>query len=96
MPIGFPLDRYLYPMVPAAGILLLRASAPLSHAGPSRSFALAAFVRLGVSALVIAANSFAYDAASYRGGEAAVVMGYDAGTVDAGYPESTEAGGLTA
>ena len=36
-------------------------------------------------ALVLAANSFAYDAARYREGEAAVAMGYTAQTVDAGY-----------
>jgi hypothetical protein len=38
-----------------------------------------------VSAFVIATNSFAYDAARWREGEAAVAMGYDARTVDAGY-----------
>ena len=44
-----------------------------------------AFAWLAISAFVIAANSFAYDAARYRGGEAAVALGYDAQTVDAGY-----------
>ena len=78
-------DRYLYPMVPAAAILLLRGSAEAAHFGRGRAFTHAAFAWLAVSAFVIAANSFAYDAARYRGGEAAVAMGYDARTVDAGY-----------
>jgi 4-amino-4-deoxy-L-arabinose transferase-like glycosyltransferase len=81
---GSMFDRYLYPMVPAAGILLLRAPVQHADAGRSRAFAHAAFGWLGVSALVIAANSFAYDAARSRSGQAAVAMGYDARTVDAG------------
>jgi hypothetical protein len=40
---------------------------------------------LAVSAFAIAANSLAYDAARWREGEAAVAMGYNARTVDAGY-----------
>ena len=72
-------------MVPPAAILLLRGPAEPSHFGRSRVFAHAAFAWLAASAFVIAANSFAYDAARYRGGEAAVAMGYDARTVDAGY-----------
>jgi len=82
---SYPLDRYLYPMVPAAAILLLRGPAQPSRFGRSHSFAHAAFAWLAASAFVIAANSFAYDAARYREGEAAVAMGYDARTVDAGY-----------
>lgn len=62
-----------------------RRPAQPSRSGPSRAFAHAAFVWLVASAFVIAANSFAYDAARYRSGEAAVAMGYDARTVDAGY-----------
>ncbi len=34
---------------------------------------------------IIAANSFAYDAARWRAGDAAVALGYDDGTLDAGY-----------
>jgi 4-amino-4-deoxy-L-arabinose transferase-like glycosyltransferase len=83
--VGPMLDRYLYPMVPAAAILLLRGPAQPSSFGRSRAFAHAAFAWLVASAFVIAANSFAYDAARYREGEAAVAMGYDARTVDAGY-----------
>jgi 4-amino-4-deoxy-L-arabinose transferase-like glycosyltransferase len=83
--VGSIFDRYLYPMVPAAAILLLRGSAQPSPFGRSRAFAHAAFAWLAASAFVIAANSFAYDAARYRAGETAVAMGYEAGTVDAGY-----------
>jgi hypothetical protein len=83
--VGWVYDRYLYPMVPAAAIVLLRRPAQPSRSGPSRAFAHAAFAWLVASAFVIAANSFAYDAARYRSGEAAVAMGYNARTVDAGY-----------
>jgi cytochrome bd-type quinol oxidase subunit 1 len=48
-------------------------------------FAHVAFAWLVVSAFVIAANSFAFDTARHREGDAAVAMGYDAKTVDAGY-----------
>jgi 4-amino-4-deoxy-L-arabinose transferase-like glycosyltransferase len=83
--VGSMFDRYLYPMVPAAAILLLGGVAQPPRSGLSRPFAIAAFAWLAASAFVIAANSFAYDAARYRAGEAAVAMGYEAGTVDAGY-----------
>ncbi len=83
-PVSGIFDRYLYPMVPAAAILFLRGPAQPSRFGRSRAFAHAAFAWLAASAFVIAANSFAYDAARYREGEAAVAMGYDAQTVDAG------------
>ena len=79
------LDRYLFVMVPFAAILLLRGSTGPSRLGRSHAFSHAAFAWLAASAFVIAANSFAYDAARYRAGEAAVAMGYDARTVDAGY-----------
>ena len=88
--LGALFDRYLYPMVPVAAILLLRQFAlrrsgqPL-RLGRSHALALGAFAWLVASALIIAANSFAYDAARYREGEAAVALGYDATTVDAGY-----------
>jgi hypothetical protein len=83
--LSYPQDRYLYSLVPAAAILLLQGVDQPSRFGRSRAFAHAALAWLGVSALVIAANSFAYDAARHRAGEAAVAMGYDARTVDAGY-----------
>ena len=82
--VGGVFDRYLYPLVPVAAITLLRAAQPLRF-GRSHAFAHGAFVWLVVSAVMIAANSFAYDAARYRAGTAAVAMGYDATTVDAGY-----------
>ena len=72
-------------MVPVAAILLLAGPPSASRLGRSRALSHAAFAWLAVSAFVIAANSFAYDAARYRAGEAAVAMGYDARTVDAGY-----------
>jgi 4-amino-4-deoxy-L-arabinose transferase-like glycosyltransferase len=83
--VGGLFDRYLYPMVPVAAILILRrAPNPL---GTDRSHALAhgAFAWLVISAFVLTANSFAYDAARYREGNEAVAMGYGATTVDAGY-----------
>ena len=82
--LGGLFDRYLYPMVPVAAILLLRSAQPLRF-GRSHAFAHGAFAWLIASALIIAANSFAYDAARHREGEAAVALGYDAQTVDAGY-----------
>ena len=88
--LGGLFDRYLYPMVPVAAILLLRQSAQRRSAEPfhlGRSHALShgAFAWLVASAFIIAANSFAYDAARFREGDAAVAIGYDATTVDAGY-----------
>jgi 4-amino-4-deoxy-L-arabinose transferase-like glycosyltransferase len=81
----FPLDRYLYPMVPPAAILLLRATAEPSRLGRRHPLAHASFVWLAASAFAIAANSFAYDGARDRAGDAAVALGYDARSVDAGY-----------
>ena len=81
----YPQDRYLYPMVAPAAILLLRGPARPIRLGRRHAFSHAALAWLAVSAFVIAANAFAYDAARWRAGEAAVGMGYDAGTVDAGY-----------
>lgn len=81
----YPLDRYLFPMVPAAAILLLWWPGQPSRFGLRHAFAHAAFAWLAASAFVVAANSFAYDAARYRTGEAAVAAGYEARTVDAGY-----------
>ena len=82
---SYPFDRYLYPMVPAAAILLLQGAALRSQSSLSRPLAQAAIAWLVASAFIIAANSFAYDAARWRAGDAAVAMGYDARTVDAGY-----------
>ena len=78
-------DRYLYPMVPVASILLLRRASQTAVLGRGRAFAHSAFAWLAVSAFIIAANSFAYDTARHAEGEVAVAMGYDPGTVDAGY-----------
>ncbi len=77
-------DRYLFPLVPVAAILLLRGRLP-SRLGRQDALSHVALAWLAVSALVLAANSFAYDAARWRAGDAMVAMGYDAGTVDAGY-----------
>ena len=78
-------DRYIYPAVPVAAIIVLRGLG--RTAGPSRSaaFATAALAWLIVVALAVAANSLAYDAARWRAGEAAVALGYAPQTVDAGY-----------
>jgi hypothetical protein len=81
----FVYDRYLYAMVPAAAIVVLRKPVQPSRLGRRHAVAHAAFAWLAVSAFLIAANSFAYDAARYRQGDAVVAMGYDARTVDAGY-----------
>jgi hypothetical protein len=78
-------DRYLYPLVPAAAILILRLVPEGLRFGRSLAFSHAAYAWLAMSAFVIAANSFAYDAARWREGEAAVALGYDARTIDAGY-----------
>jgi len=78
-------DRYLYPLVPFAAILLLRGPDQIFRFSRSRAFADGAYAWLAISAFIIAANSFAYDAARWREGEAAVAIGYDATTVDAGY-----------
>lgn len=84
-PFGPILDRYLFPIVPVATILLLRGSRRPFKAGRGLALSHAAFAGLAVSALLLAANSFAYDAARWREGDAAVSAGYDARTVDAGY-----------
>jgi hypothetical protein len=83
-PLGNLFDRYLYPLMPVAAILLLRGTSPV---GVTRSHAAAhgALAWLAGSAFLIAANSFAYDAARTRAGESAVAMGYPADTIDAGY-----------
>ena len=90
-------DRYLYPLVPAAAILILRWRPEAFRFGRSVAFSHAALAWLAISAFVIACNSFAYDAARWREGEAAVAMGYDARTIDAGYEwvgyHATGAGG---
>jgi 4-amino-4-deoxy-L-arabinose transferase-like glycosyltransferase len=78
-------DRYLYPLVPAVAILILSWRPEAFRFGRSVAFSHAAFAWLAVSAFVIAANSFAYDAARWGEGEAAVALGYDARTIDAGY-----------
>ncbi len=77
-------DRYLFPLIPAAAILLLRPFGPSARLGRSQAFSHAALAWLALSAFLIAANSFAYDAARYRAGDVAVRMGYAPDTIDAG------------
>jgi hypothetical protein len=84
-PFGPILDRYLFPIVPAAAILLLRVSSRSLQMGRGLAVSHAAFAWIAISAFVLAANSFAYDAARWREGQAAVLAGYDANTIDAGY-----------
>ena len=79
------LDRYLFPVVPVAAILLLGGSKRPLEMGRGLALSHAAFAWLAVSALLLTANSIAYDAARWREGEAAESAGYDARTVDAGY-----------
>jgi hypothetical protein len=83
--IGAVYDRYLYPMVPVASILVLRGGTNPYRLSRSHALGHAAFAWLLVSALAVAANSFAYDTARAREGAATVAMGYDARVVDAGY-----------
>jgi hypothetical protein len=83
--VGGLFDRYLYPMVPVAAILVLRWTSQPFGTGRTHALAHLAFAWLAVSAFLIAANSVAYDAARNREGEAAIAMGYDPQTVDAGY-----------
>ena len=86
----FPLyDRYLYPLIPPAAILLLHPFGTAARRVWSDAFSHLALAWLAASALLIAANSFAYDAARFRAGEAAVALGYDPGTIDVG-PEWVE------
>jgi hypothetical protein len=86
----FPLyDRYLYPLIPPAAVLLLRPFGTQARQVRSQALSHAAFAWLALSAILIAANSFAYDAARYRVGEAAVRLGYAPGTIDVG-PEWVE------
>jgi hypothetical protein len=82
---AYPLDRYLWPIIPVLAIVLVRGSS--GHRAPRWSVGLAciALAWLGASALAIASNSFAYDAARWRAGEAAVAAGYAPSAVDAGY-----------
>lgn len=83
-PFGPILDRYLYPMVPAAAILLLQRSDTVAF-GRSLAISHGTLAALAIAAVALAANSFAYDAARWREGEATIAMGYDARVIDAGY-----------
>ena len=78
-------DRYLYPLVPVATILLVGRAEDIWRPGRIQLLSHLALVWLGVSAAMIATNSFAFDAARWQAGDAAVSRGYDASTVDAGY-----------
>ena len=78
-------DRYIYPAVPVAAILLLRGLGRSAAPTRSAAFATAALAWLMAVAVAVAANSLAYDAARWRAGEAAVALGYAPQTVDAGY-----------
>ncbi len=86
----FPLyDRYLYPLIPPAAVLLLHPVGTQARHVRSEAFSHAALAWLALSAILIAANSFAYDAARYRAGEVAVTLGYSPETIDVG-PEWVE------
>lgn len=78
-------DRYLYPMVPPAAILLLGGVPAVWRVGRAQVIAYAGLLWLAASSAMVTTNSLAYDAARWQAGEAAVAMGYAAATVDAGY-----------
>jgi Dolichyl-phosphate-mannose-protein mannosyltransferase len=84
-PLGPILDRYLYPMTPAAAVLLLRRRDETVGFGRSLAISHATFAGLAIAAFALAANSFIYDAARWREGEATIGKGYDARSIDAGY-----------
>lgn len=84
-PLGPILDRYLYPLVPAAAILLSRRRDETVGFGRSLAISHATFAGLAIAAFALAANSFIYDAARWREGEATIAKGYDARSIDAGY-----------
>jgi 4-amino-4-deoxy-L-arabinose transferase-like glycosyltransferase len=82
---GPVLDRYLYPIIPAAAILLLRGiSRPFPY-GRSLGFVHGAVLWLVAASFLLTTNSFAFDVARFRAGNGAVALGYDAALVDAGY-----------
>jgi hypothetical protein len=81
----FIYDRYVIPMVPIAAVLLLRGRPQTSRLGRSLALAHGSLAWLAISAILISANSFAYDVARWREGDATVREGYNARTVDAGY-----------
>jgi 4-amino-4-deoxy-L-arabinose transferase-like glycosyltransferase len=81
----FPVyDRYLYALIPPAAVLLLHPFGTQARQVRSEAFSHAALAWLALTAILIAANSFAYDAARYRAGEAAVALGYAPETIDVG------------
>lgn len=78
-------DRYLYSLVPVSAILILRRYGGAALSARSLAFATASLAWVMAIALLVAANTFAYDAARWRAGNEAVSMGYDPRTIDAGY-----------
>jgi hypothetical protein len=78
-------DRYLYPLIPVAGILLLGGIEKPFEVSRSLALVHSAVGWLAVSAFLLAANSLAYDVARFRAGNTAVAMGYRSEVVDAGY-----------
>ena len=82
--LGGILDRYLLPIVPVAAILLLGGQGP-SPIGRRHALAHGALAWLAISSALVTTNSFAYDSARWRAGQAAVALGYSPEVVDAGY-----------
>ena len=89
---GSPLyDRYVWPLVlPIAG-LLLRVGPRAAPTVPLRAIRVGGWITAGATGIVVAVvstmlvlNGFAFDAAGWRMGEAAVVRGYQPQQVDAG------------
>jgi hypothetical protein len=83
-------DRYVLPVLPAAGLLLLRAPvpAPATDRGPSgagRAAVLLSLVALAALGFAFATDSASFDGARWRVAEAAVDRGWPAGRVAGGF-----------
>ncbi len=78
-------DRYLLPVLPAAGMLLLRASAPEPAARPVGFGAIAALSALTVLGLAFATDSASFDGARWRAAEAAVERGWAVQRIAGGF-----------
>lgn len=88
-------DRYLLPVLPVAGMLLLRAPAPESATAPVASGAAAsgsvgagailALVALAGLGLAFATDSASFDGARWRVAQAAVARGWPVGRIAGGF-----------
>jgi hypothetical protein len=81
---GAVLDRYLTVLIAVVGIFLLRGR-PVARSVKEGAGPLAALAGLTLVAFMVVMNRSAFDAARWRGGEAAVAAGIPARDVDAGF-----------